>query len=328
MMDIYSDSTNCLPIITQDPVFLNLLKIAQNIAECPATILIQGESGTGKELLSSFIHKESTRKGPYVAVNCAALPESLAESELFGHEKGSFTGAFTKKLGKFEIAANGTIVLDEITDLNFSVQAKLLRVLQERKIDRIGGYDSIPVNFRLIAISNIDLRHAVLEEKFREDLFYRINVIPLTIPPLRERMDDVPILADYFIEKYSRLYRKKAITISQTMLARLMSYRWKGNVRELENTIERAVLLSDEEAVFPAYVLNNANFEENIDKPYIKSGKTLKEMEKDLIAFTLKDVNDNRTHAAEKLGISIRTLRNKLNEYKEKTEACNKFSVI
>jgi transcriptional regulator with PAS, ATPase and Fis domain len=327
MIDICSSNTDSAPIITQDVAFLNILKIAQNIAESSATILIQGESGTGKELLSSFIHKHSKRKGAYIAVNCAALPESLAESELFGHEKGSFTGAYIKKHGKFEIASNGTIVLDEITDLNLFVQAKLLRVLQERKIDRIGGYESIPVNFRLIAISNIDLRQAVLEGRFREDLFYRVNVIPLTIPSLRDRKSDIPLLTDYFIDKYSELYKKQAIKISQKNLAGLMSHCWKGNVRELENAVERAVLLSDEEAILPIHLLNNANSEKKSDKPYIKSGMTIREMEKHLIASTLKDVNSNRSRAAEKLGISIRTLRNKLHEYKEKSEACNKFSV-
>lgn len=327
MIDLYSTNTAFAPIITQDIAFSNILKIAKDIAESPATILIQGESGTGKELLAAFIHKHSKRKGPYIAINCAALPESLAESEFFGHEKGAFTGAYCKKHGKFELASNGTIVLDEITELNFYVQAKLLRVLQERKIDRVGGYDSIPVNFRLIAISNINLRQAVLEGRFREDLFYRINVIPLTIPSLRDRINDVPILTEYFINKYSELYKRNAINISQNYLGRLMSHNWKGNVRELENAVERAVLLSDEEAIIPTDLLHNSNVEEESVKPFIKSGLTIREMEKHMITSTLKNENSNRSRAAEKLGISIRTLRNKLNEYKEKSEACKKFSV-
>ena len=316
-------------IITQDNHFLHVLEIAKNVAPSQATILIQGESGTGKELLAMFIHEHSRKENPYIAVNCAALPETLAESELFGHEKGAFTGAFKRKLGKFELANEGTIVLDEISELSLPLQAKLLRILQEKKIDRIGGYKSLPVDFRLIAISNVDLKIAVQENNFREDLYYRLNVIPLTIPPLRERQEDIILLANYFIKKYALLYNKVGKTLSDSAIRTLRVNQWRGNVRELENTIERAVLLS----------LNRSEISENdlvidslgktsTDNQFIAGPLSLKEMERELIYRTLKEVNDNRTHAAERLGISIRTLRNKLNEYKESRDDFKKASVL
>jgi len=208
LLEVYS-KRNSEPkrIITQDSKFLNILELAKNVAPSNATVLIMGESGTGKELLASFIHQHSGQSDrPYVAINCAALPESLAESELFGYEKGAFTGAVSRKVGKFELADHGTILLDEITEIALPLQAKLLRVLQEREIDRVGGDKPVPVDTRIIAISNIDINKAVEEGKFREDLFYRINVIPLTIPPLRERKGDIPLLANYFLERIGKHY--------------------------------------------------------------------------------------------------------------------------
>jgi DNA-binding NtrC family response regulator len=307
-------------IITNDPDFIELLEVARNVADSNATVLIQGESGTGKELLAGFIHSQSDRKnGPYVALNCAALPENLAESELFGHEKGSFTGAVNRKLGKFELAKQGTIVLDEISEMALPLQAKLLRVLQEREIDRVGGSQSIPIDARVIAISNLDLKQAVAEGKFREDLYYRINVVPLSIAPLRERKTDIPLLAEHFLAKFSSINKRKVTRISDEALSMLLQHDWKGNVRELENAIERAILIGCDDVIMPEHlILAEAQKPSASGKQQgIKVGLTVREMEKELIVKTLENVNENRTRAAELLGISIRTLRNKLREYRQ-----------
>jgi DNA-binding NtrC family response regulator len=306
-------------IITADPKLLELLKLAQNVASSNATILIEGESGTGKELLAAFIHQHGYQKdGPYVAVNCAALPENLAESELFGHEKGSFTGAVGRKVGKFELAQNGTIVLDEISEMPLPLQAKLLRVLQEKEIDRVGGIRPVGINTRVIAISNVDLKKAVCEGKFREDLYYRVNVVPFTIPPLRARRNDIVLLARYFLEKYRAANNKEMTEIDVEALAILSNHEWPGNVRELENTIERAVLLGSGTILLPDYlILGQSKRDLQTLRPSgIKIGTSVREMEKELIEKTLEEVNENRTQAAELLGISIRTLRNKLREYR------------
>lgn len=305
-------------IITQDPELLEITKLAKNVAPSDATVLILGESGTGKELLASYIHQNSGRKSkPYIAVNCAALPESLAENELFGHEKGSFTGAESKKTGKFELANQGTLLLDEISEMALSLQAKLLRVLQEREIDRVGGSKPIPIDVRIIAISNTDLKKAFQEGTFREDLFYRLNVIPLTIQPLRKRKGDIPLLANYFLEKYSSKNNKKMKLISDQTVSLLQKYDWKGNVRELENTIERAVLLGSGKVMLPKHLFLEQPERCGQQPIPIRVGLSLKEMERQLIFQTLKEVDDNRTHAARILGISIRTLRNKLREYRD-----------
>ena len=312
------------PIITNDRKMLQVLKMARNVAPSQATVLIQGESGTGKELLARYVHQHGQRPGaPYVAVNCAAMPDTLAESELFGHEKGAFTGAVNRKAGKFEQAADGTIVLDEISEMSFGMQAKLLRVLQERQIDRVGGQSPVPMQARVIAISNVDLKQAVKEKKFRKDLYYRINVVPLEIPALRERCSDIPLLADHFLHKFSRFNKKEGLKISKAAFAQLTNHYWEGNIRELENTIERAVLISSDQTVQPADLI--------LEEPEcqiaagagsdLQAGLTVREMEKKLIFKTLTEVNDNRTHAAEMLGISIRTLRNKLREYREEVQA-------
>ena len=312
--------------ITQDERLLKTLKLARTVASSSATVLIQGESGTGKEILAAYIHQCSgCGDRPYIAVNCAALPETLAESELFGHEKGAFTGAVSKKKGKFELADSGTIILDEISETAMPLQAKLLRVLQEREIDRIGGSRPVPVNSRIIAISNVDLKKEVKDGKFRADLFYRINVIPLTIPPLREREKDIPLLAGHFLKKYSSMNSKNFTKINKETVSILLSHKWNGNVRELENTIERAVLLGEGEELLPEHLyFEELDFEEQEDikkeNMSIKAGLSVREMEKKLIFKTLKEVNDNRTHAAELLGISIRTLRNKLKEYREEMD--------
>ena len=309
-------------IITRNRKLEDMLSRARAVASSTATILIQGESGTGKELLAAYVHHHSGHtQAPYVAVNCAALPDTLAESELFGHEKGSFTGAVGRKIGKFESAKQGTVVLDEISEMSLPLQAKLLRVLQEKEIDRVGGTFPIPIEARVIAISNVNLKTAVTEGKFREDLYYRINVIPLTLPPLRERIEDIELLAWHFLKKYCLANRKTVTGIDDIAMKMLINYSWKGNIRELENTMERAVLISAGGIILPEHLLLDLSEHEPKSSAIfsVKAGYTVREMEKKLIFQTLKDVNDNRTHAAELLGISIRTLRNKLREYKQET---------
>jgi DNA-binding NtrC family response regulator len=310
-------------IITKDTNLLNILKTAKNVASSNATVLIQGESGTGKELLASYIHQHGRgKKDPYVALNCAALPDSLAESELFGHEKGSFTGALVRKVGKFELAGRGTIVLDEISEMTLPLQAKILRVLQEKEIDRVGGKKAIPIHARVIAISNIDLKNAIKKGEFRKDLFYRINVVAFTLPPLRERRGDIALLAEHFLEKHSNNNNIKKPKLSGEAMSILIKYDWKGNIRELENSMERAVLLGEGEIILPENLnLEQSDLDECSDEAKqnlpLQAGITVRDMEKKLIVKTLEDVNDNRTHAAELLGISIRTLRNKLKEYRQ-----------
>lgn len=306
-------------IITHNQKILDILKQARGVAPSNATVLIQGPSGTGKELLAAYVHQHSRHpEAPYVALNCAALPDTLAESELFGHEKGSFTGAVGRKIGKFEQANKGTVVLDEISEMPLPLQAKLLRVLQEKEVDRIGGTRPVPIDARVVAITNVNLKTAVAEGKFREDLYYRINVIPLILPPLRERKDDIELLAHHFLEKFSLANHKKIAVIEKAALNLLLDHDWKGNVRELENVIERAVLISDGQCVFSEHLLldSSESRAESADRFEVQAGCTVRQMEKKLIFQTLKEVDDNRTQAAELLGVSIRTLRNKLHEYK------------
>ncbi|BBO66754.1 sigma-54-dependent Fis family transcriptional regulator [Desulfosarcina alkanivorans] len=304
-------------IITRDKAFLNLLGMARKVAPSTATIMVTGESGTGKEMLAAFIHANSSRRNePYMAINCAALPEHLAESELFGHEKGAFTGAISRKIGKFESAGNGTLVLDEVTEMALPLQAKLLRAIQEREIMRIGGNRSIEIEARVVAISNQNMKKAVSSGSFREDLFYRLNVIPLTIPPLRERKNDIPLLADYFLKRFCSQNQKAMEGISDRAMSRLVAQPWPGNVRELENTIERGVLIGSGKELMPEDLILDETVLPASSPPSLAAGMTVREMEKELIFNTLDAVKENRTHAAKMLGISIRTLRNKLNEYR------------
>ena len=305
-------------IITRSYQLLRLLDLAKKVADSKASIFIQGESGTGKELLARFIHDESGgRNKPFVALNCAALPDGLLESELFGHEKGSFTGAITRKLGKFELAHGGTMLLDEISEMNIHLQAKLLRVLQESEVDRVGGHNPIPIDVRVIATTNQDLESAVEEKKFRADLYYRLNVIPMKIPPLRERKEDIPPLLDYFISKYNRMNGRNVKGLTDDAARALVQMEWPGNVRELENTTERAVLLCEGDLIEkddlflgdPPRIAGEASF------PVAGS---IREMERKMIFSALDQTEGNRTHAADILGISVRTLRNKLNEYRQK----------
>ena len=306
--------------ITHDPRLLEVLQMGRQVARSMATVLIQGESGTGKELLAAFIHRHSLHpEAPYVAVNCAALPEHLAESELFGHEKGAFTGAVTRKAGKFELAKKGTLVLDEIGEMPLPLQAKLLRALQEREIDRVGGGLPVPVEARVVAITNRDLAQAVGAGSFREDLYFRVNVVPLVIPPLRERPGDIPLLADHFLARFNARTGKAVRRFSEEAAELLSRHEWKGNVRELENRVERAVLLAEGDVILPRHLGLVPRLEVRPGVPpamAVRTGTTVWEMERQLIMGTLSEVDQNRTRAAELLGISIRTLRNKLREYR------------
>jgi len=315
-------------IIAQDPGMLKILDLVRQVADSRASVLIQGESGTGKELIARYIHENSNRKqGPFVAVNCAALPETLLESELFGHEKGAFTGAVSSKPGKFELAGGGTILLDEVTEMPLHLQSKLLRVLQEREIDRVGGQRPISVDIRVIATTNREMKETIEKKEFREDLFYRLNVIPIRLPSLRERCDDIPVLARHFIEKYNDLDGRSVKDLADSAIQKIMSLPLKGNVRELENLIERAVLLCDGETIRSDDLLCDDILSGGAEIPSgTAAGKDfgsrqLKDVEKNLIFQTLDETNGNRTHAAKILGISVRTLRNKLNEYKETQNA-------
>ena len=306
--------------ITHDPQLLAVLAMARQVARSTATVLIMGESGTGKELLAAYIHRHGLHpEAPYVAVNCAALPETLAESELFGHEKGAFTGAVMRKLGKFELAKKGTLVLDEIGEMALPLQAKLLRVLQEREIDRVGGGLPVPVEARVVAITNRDLSRAVAAGRFREDLYFRLNVVPLILPPLRDRPGDIRLLADHFLSQANAQAGKCVQGFSEEALRRIDRHAWKGNVRELANRVERAVLLAPGDTIEPLHLGLEPPAEERAGtRPptVFRCGTTVWEMERQLIMGTLSQVDQNRTRAAELLGISIRTLRNKLREYR------------
>jgi two-component system, response regulator FlrC len=318
-------------LVYRDEMMGHVVKLAQQIAPSDASVLITGESGTGKEVVARYVHGRSSRaRAPFISVNCAAIPENLLESELFGHEKGAFTGAVARRIGKFEEATGGTLLLDEISEMDPRLQAKLLRAIQERVIDRVGGTKPVPVDIRIIATSNRNLADAVREGQFREDLLFRLNVVNLKIPPLRERPADVLELAQHFIKKYAGANGVPVRPLSAEARRTLVLNRWPGNVRELENTIHRAVLLAagDEigvdgiltpdgmrldQAKNPPAVAHATLAAETVTRALV--GRTVADVERDLILETLKHCLGNRTHAANILGISIRTLRNKLNEY-------------
>ena len=318
-------------LIYRDDAMAGVVKLAQQIAASDASVLITGDSGTGKEVLARHVHARSSRaKKSLICVNCAAIPEQLLESELFGHEKGAFTGAVARRVGKFEEANGGTLLLDEISEIDVRLQAKLLRAIQERVIDRVGGARPVPIDIRIIATSNRNLAEAVRQGTFREDLLFRLNVVNLKIPPLRERPADVIELAGYFVRKYAAANGVPARPLSVEARRTLTLNYWPGNVRELENTMHRAVLMATGDEIGPEAILSpdGVRLDQQKGAPAVAHaalaaeqvsrglvGRTVAEVERDLILETLKHCLGNRTHAANVLGISIRTLRNKLNEY-------------
>jgi two-component system response regulator FlrC len=318
-------------IVFRDPATADVIALADKVAPSEASILILGESGTGKELMARHIHRKSKRaKANFVSVNCAAIPENLLESELFGHEKGSFTGAVARRIGRFEEADGGTLLLDEISEMDIRLQAKLLRAIQEREISRVGNNEPIKVDIRLIATSNRDLATEAAEGKFREDLYFRLNVMNLTLPPLRERPLDIALLADHFAQKYAEANAVPLLPVSDAALVQLRQHHWRGNVRELENAMHRAVLLASGDQIGPeaiqltntpmghATAAGGANGQ-ILDDTGTEAlvGRTVAQVERELILDTLSHTLGNRTHAANILGISIRTLRNKLKLYTE-----------
>ena len=321
------------PMVTRDPSMQTVLSLADQVAASDASILITGESGVGKEVMARYLHKKSRRAArPFISVNCAAIPDNLLESELFGHEKGAFTGAVARRIGKFEEADGGTLLLDEISEMDGRLQAKLLRAVQEREIDRVGGGRPVKVDIRILATSNRDLAAAVREGTFREDLLYRLNVVNLRLPALRERPADVIALAEHFVKKYAAANGVPERPLSVVARQRLLAHRWPGNVRELENAMHRAVLLAHgpqiEEfairlpdgqpmsATPEAQTARSASLSaEAATRGFV--GQTVSAVEQQLIIDTLSHCLGNRTHAANILGISIRTLRNKLKEYSE-----------
>ena len=342
-------------IVTRDPAMAAVLKLADQVAPSDASVLITGESGTGKELMARYVHRKSKRKDkPFVSLNCAAIPENLLESELFGHEKGAFTGAVARRIGKFEEADGGTLFLDEISEMDLRLQAKLLRAIQEREIDRLGGNKPIPVDIRIVATSNRDMEKQIDEGTFREDLYFRLNVMNLRLPSLRERPQDILLLANHFIGKYSEANGLPRKSLSDAGKAQLTGHHWRGNVRELENTMHRAVLLTTGDEIGPDAIMLSGSVAQSAHQanpaPLAQAvasvttrdaqspgspatdgandpsgtaargtaplvGRTVAEVERDLILETLNHTLGNRTHAANILGISIRTLRNKLKQY-------------
>ncbi len=332
-------------MIAADPAMQEVVKLADKIAPSEATVLITGESGTGKEVMSQYIHRKSKRaNGPFIALNCAAIPENLLESELFGHEKGAFTGASARRIGKFEEAHTGTLLLDEVSEMHPSLQAKLLRALQERVITRVGSNDAVKVDVRIIATSNRDMEESVKKGDFREDLYFRLNVVNIPLPPLRERPKDIVTLAQFFADKYAEANGVPKKKLSKEAATKLQSYGWRGNIRELENTMHRAIIVSMEDELEPGAIhIQQGKLTGDVPAPAAAPqtatpapaqaeepkqvqnpggvetlvGRTISDVERDMILNTLDHCLGNRTQAANILGISIRTLRNKLNQYKD-----------
>jgi DNA-binding NtrC family response regulator len=324
-------------LLGQSAPMETLRQLIRKVARTQATVLISGESGTGKELVARALYRQSPRaSAPFIKLNCAAIPENLIESEFFGHEKGAFTGAVAKREGRFELAHNGTILLDEISEISPQVQAKLLRVLQERELERVGGNRTIKVDVRVIATTNRRLEESVERKEFRQDLFFRLNVVPIPVPPLRDRKEDVPFLAQQFMQRFARKHGVRVGGISNGCLAALKAHSWPGNVRELQNVVERAVILCGETGLLEADQLGfspkqtHGEVSARVTDQPVPTGistaatpaaavgnefSSLAELEKHHIFAALEKTSQNRTHAAKLLGISIRTLRNKLNEY-------------
>lgn len=299
-------------IIGNDPKMQKNYEMMNKVLNNRATVLIQGESGTGKELVAKAVHYNGNRSDkPFVVVNCAAIPETLIESELFGYEKGAFTGATARKLGKFEVAHKGTLFLDEIGTLKFDVQSKLLRALEEQEIERIGGVEPIKIDVRIVCATNLDLENAVKEGKFREDLYYRIKVVTIYIPSLRERAGDIPFLVKHFINKFNKEYNKN-IKISEDAIYAMMKYQWPGNIRELENLMEMIILMIDGNIILPKHL---PEYIREVEKKELLYGKTLAEVQKEVILNVLNSAGWNKTKTSKILGITRRTLSHKIKSW-------------
>jgi len=307
-------------IVGRSAKMQQVFDVIQMVADSKATVLIQGASGTGKELVAKAIHCNSPRSNkPFIKTNCAAIPDGLVESELFGHEKGAFTGAIKRTRGRFELADGGTLLLDEISEMGIHLQAKLLRVLQERAFEKVGNPETVEVDVRVIATTNKDLKEEVEKGNFRDDLFYRLNVVPIFLPALKDRKEDIPLLVSHFVKKSTQENERPERRVSEDAMQMLMNYDWPGNVRELENTIERAVVVCKEEVILPKHFLTFYDFRSSLEPDAQWSGETknLSEIERKLILQVLRENNGNRTHSAEILGISVRTLRNKIKEFRD-----------
>lgn len=304
-------------IICRSEKMLEVLELVEVVAPTASTVLLTGETGTGKELIAREIQRLSKRNDrPFVRLNCAALPDGLIESELFGHERGAFTGALKRRMGKFELADGGTILLDEIGEIGIGTQAKVLRVLQEKEFDRVGSHETQTVDTRIITTTNKNLLEEMRASRFREDLYYRLSVFPIHLPPLRERPEDIPSLVDHFLKTYGALSNKRVEGVTDEVLEIMTKHSWPGNVRELENCMERALIISSGPLITSQDIIPPASLSGDISES-LDPGTSLRDMEKILILKTLDAVGWNRTAAADKLGISTRTLRNKLNLYKE-----------
>lgn len=305
-----SSNRSMKTVVAESPIMKQILKDIERVAKSNASVFISGETGTGKEVIAHLIHYNSPRANkPFIKVNCAAIPESLVESEFLGHEKGAFTGAATKRLGRFELANGGTLFLDEITEIPISLQAKLLRVTQEQEFERVGGSKAIKTDVRLVSTSNRDMKEAIANRVFREDLYYRLNVVPIQLPPLRDRKEDIVPLAEHFIDRMCSENHTSKKELSQEAKRKLLNYKWPGNIRELANVIERSVVMSNDKTIQAEHLY--------LENPgsYMTSGKTIQELEKQLIVETLQ-IHESRDKVAETLGISIKQLRDKLKEYK------------
>ncbi len=345
ILEAVTEESNAM--IANDPAMKTVVAVADKVAPSEATIMITGESGTGKEVMSKYIHRKSKRgQGPFIAINCAAIPETLLESELFGHEKGAFTGAVSRRLGKFEEAGGGTLLLDEVSEMHPQLQAKLLRAIQEREITRIGTNDPVKIDVRIVATSNRNLEQSVQKGEFREDLYFRLNVVNIRLPSLRERKADIIPLSQFFLDKYAEQNGVAKKKLSEGARDRIMAHTWRGNIRELENTMHRAVLVSVEDEIEAAAINIQGMAAAPANQPSAKApdpqgvssanrdnegtgelknpqgvanlvGRTIADVERDMIINTLDHCLGNRTHAANVLGISIRTLRNKLAQYRD-----------
>jgi DNA-binding NtrC family response regulator len=327
MLELTSENNELRKIINENIIYKNIIGTSQKIQEVfeiikkvvnyDVTILITGESGTGKELVAQAIHHNSLRREmPFIKLNCAALPETLLESELFGYEKGAFTGASGSKPGRFELAEGGTLFLDEIGDTSLSMQAKLLRVIQEKEFERVGGRQTLKVNVRIVTATNKDLKREVEEKRFREDLFYRLNVVPIFLPPLRERTEDIPALTYHFLKELNLLFQKNIKTVSPEAMTILMEYNWPGNIRELRNVLEKAVLLGEGNILLVQHLPGDINIKNKTENEASRDNpNSLDDIEKLHIFQTLQSVNWNQSRAAEKLGIHRNTLRDKIKKF-------------